>query len=99
VTAEVSRDGTRDARIVVDSEQDRLPVGVDGHATFDAIGLRRSRDSRPTESGREFTYDIEGGVDTLAKRVLDALRRYVTDGEWDEVRSSMPKELQTLVPA
>lgn len=33
------------------------------------------------------------------QRVLNALRRYVTEGEWDEVRSSLPKDLRTLVPA
>jgi uncharacterized protein (DUF2267 family) len=48
---------------------------------------------------REFTYDIDGGIDTLVQRVLHALRRYVTEGEWDEVRSSLPKDMQTLVPA
>jgi uncharacterized protein (DUF2267 family) len=48
---------------------------------------------------REFTFDIDGGIETLVKTVLDALRRYVTEGEWDEVRSSMPKDLQTLVSA
>lgn len=47
----------------------------------------------------EFTYDIEGGIKTLVKPVLHVLRRYVTEGEWDEVRSRMPKDLRTLVPA
>lgn len=48
---------------------------------------------------QEFIFDIEGGIDELVKTVLDALRRYVTEGEWEEVRSALPKDMQTLVPA
>jgi uncharacterized protein (DUF2267 family) len=47
----------------------------------------------------EFRYEVEGGVELLVTRVLDALRRYVTEGEWDEVRSTLPRDLRALVPA
>jgi uncharacterized protein (DUF2267 family) len=48
---------------------------------------------------QQFRYEVEGGVELLVTRVLDALRRYVTEGEWDEVRSSLPQDLRRLVPA
>jgi uncharacterized protein (DUF2267 family) len=47
----------------------------------------------------EFQYEVPGGIEQLVQRVLHALRRYVTEGEWEEVRSSLPKDLRTLVPA
>jgi uncharacterized protein (DUF2267 family) len=61
--------------------------------------MKMDKDEFVDRVRREFTYDIEGGIETLVKRVLHALRRYVTEGEWDEVRSTMPKDLRTLVPA
>jgi uncharacterized protein (DUF2267 family) len=45
----------------------------------------------------EFTYSVDGGVETLVKRVLRALRSYVTDGEWEDIRSSVPRDLATLL--
>jgi len=48
---------------------------------------------------QEFQYEVKGGIEQLVQRVLHALRRYVTEGEWEEVRSSLPKDLRTLVPA
>jgi uncharacterized protein (DUF2267 family) len=47
----------------------------------------------------EFRFEVPGGIELLVQRVLQALRRYVTEGEWDEVRSSLPKDLRELVPA
>jgi len=47
----------------------------------------------------EFQYEVPDGIEQLVQRVLHALRRYVTEGEWEEVRSSLPKDLRTLVPA
>jgi uncharacterized protein (DUF2267 family) len=41
----------------------------------------------------EFRYDVEGGVERLVQTVLQALRRHVTDGEWDDIVSGMPKDL------
>jgi uncharacterized protein (DUF2267 family) len=41
----------------------------------------------------EFRYDVEGGVERLVQTVLQALRRHVTDGEWDDIVSGMPRDL------
>jgi uncharacterized protein (DUF2267 family) len=47
---------------------------------------------------QEFPYDVEGGTEVLVERVLQALRRFVTEGEWQDVRSSMPKDLAAILP-
>src|SRR5918999_2299581 len=55
------------------------------------VPMKMSKQEFVDRVRREFTYDIEGGIETLVQRVMHALRRYVTEGEWEEVRSSMPK--------
>jgi uncharacterized protein (DUF2267 family) len=47
---------------------------------------------------REFPYDVEGGVEPVVQAVLRAMHRFVTDGEWEDVRATMPKDLAVLVP-
>jgi uncharacterized protein (DUF2267 family) len=63
-----------------------MPVKMDKHEFLDRVR-------------QEFRYEVEGGVELLVTRVLDALRRYAMNGEWDKVRSSLPQDLRTLVPA
>jgi uncharacterized protein (DUF2267 family) len=48
---------------------------------------------------REFPFEVEGGAELLAERVVQALRHYVSEGEWEDIRSSLPKELQQILPA
>ena len=47
---------------------------------------------------REFPYEVEGGLEPLVQTVLNALRAHVTEGEWEDIRASMPKELATILP-
>jgi uncharacterized protein (DUF2267 family) len=47
---------------------------------------------------REFTFDVEGGTEPLISTVLRALKRYGTEGEWEDVKASLPKELAAIVP-
>jgi uncharacterized protein (DUF2267 family) len=63
----------------------RVPVKM-----HDEEFLRRVR--------REFSYDVQGGIQPLIKTVLRALRGHVTEGEWDDIKTSMPKELATVLP-
>ncbi|MEW6475488.1 MAG: DUF2267 domain-containing protein [Actinomycetota bacterium] len=46
---------------------------------------------------REFTYEVEGGPELLVQRVVQAIRRFVTDGEWDDVRAGLPEDLRDLL--
>jgi uncharacterized protein (DUF2267 family) len=47
---------------------------------------------------RQFPYEVDGGMELLVQRVLGALRRYVTDGEWEDIKSSVPKDLASVLP-
>ena len=48
---------------------------------------------------RDFPYDLEGDVELLVRRTLGALRHYVTVGEWDDIRSGLPKDMAGILPA
>jgi len=37
-------------------------------------------------------------VERVVVAVLTALRRYITDGEWHDIRSTMPRELAAIMP-
>ena len=47
---------------------------------------------------QQFPYEIEGGIENLERTVLRALRRYITDGEWDDIKATLPKDLATALP-
>lgn len=47
---------------------------------------------------RDFPYDLEGDVELLVRRTLGALRHYVTVGEWDDIRSGLPKDMAEILP-
>jgi uncharacterized protein (DUF2267 family) len=63
----------------------RVPVKMDGD---EFLGRIR----------QEFPYDIQGGVQPLTQTVLHALRRHVTEGEWEDVKTGMPKEPASILP-
>jgi uncharacterized protein (DUF2267 family) len=47
---------------------------------------------------RDFRYDLDDGLEHLVRIVLNALRRYISDGEWQDVKSTMPKDLAGALP-
>ncbi|MDT7616610.1 MAG: hypothetical protein QOF00_4057, partial [Pseudonocardiales bacterium] len=46
----------------------------------------------------EFRYEVPGGAERLFEVVIDALRRFISEGEWQHVRASLPKDLATVLP-
>ncbi len=48
---------------------------------------------------REFPHEIEGDMARLVSTVLQALRQYVTEGEWQDIKSSISRDLRPLIPA
>jgi uncharacterized protein (DUF2267 family) len=46
---------------------------------------------------REFRYDDEIDVFQLTQTVLGALREHITDGEWQDIRSTLPSELAAIL--
>jgi uncharacterized protein (DUF2267 family) len=52
--------------------------------------LERVRSDLPFDAGDE--------AERLVQTVLSSLRRHVTDGEWDNVRATMPTDLAAALP-
>jgi uncharacterized protein (DUF2267 family) len=52
--------------------------------------LRRIRD--------DFPFELPDGIERLVGTTLEALRRHVTVGEWNDVRASLPKDLVAILP-
>lgn len=47
---------------------------------------------------REFRFRPDGGTELLVQRVLQALRDHITEGEWEDVKSSVPRDLASVLP-
>ncbi|SCG50397.1 DUF2267 domain-containing protein [Micromonospora halophytica] len=80
----------------------QLPVLVRG-IYFDGwqpdnVPIKLNRDDFLYEVRQGFPYDVEGGAERVTQVVLDTLRRHITQGEWEDVRSTMPKDMQQLIP-
>lgn len=47
---------------------------------------------------RQLPYEVEGGTELLVQRVLRALQVHVTEGEWEDIKSSVPRDLASVLP-
>jgi uncharacterized protein (DUF2267 family) len=62
------------------------------------VPVKMNREEFLARVRREFPFEVEGGVEPLVQRVLQSLRRHITDGEWEDVKSTMPKDLAAVLP-
>lgn len=62
------------------------------------VPMKMNRDEFMQRVREGFRYEIDGDTEQLVSTVLQALRHYITDGEWDDVKSVMPKELASAMP-
>jgi uncharacterized protein (DUF2267 family) len=46
----------------------------------------------------DFRYQVDGGMERLVRTVIQALRPQISDGEWEDVKSVMPKDLAVALP-
>ncbi|MEU1466388.1 DUF2267 domain-containing protein [Streptomyces sp. NPDC005727] len=46
----------------------------------------------------EFVHPVDGDMEQLVRTVLGALKSRITDGEWQDVKSVVPKDLKELLP-
>jgi uncharacterized protein (DUF2267 family) len=46
----------------------------------------------------EFPFEVPGGTERLVGTTLEALRRHITDGEWEDVRAGLPDDLVAVLP-
>ncbi|PWR13375.1 DUF2267 domain-containing protein [Micromonospora acroterricola] len=80
----------------------QLPILVRG-IYFDGwnpsdVPIKLNRDDFLYEVRQGFPYDVEGGPERVTQVVLDTLRRHVTQGEWQDVKDTMPKDLAQMLP-
>ncbi|MFG1889309.1 DUF2267 domain-containing protein [Micromonospora sp. NPDC049051] len=80
----------------------QLPVLVRG-IYFDGwkpqdVPIKLNRDDFLLEVRQGFPYDVEGGPERVVQVVLDTLRRHVTQGEWDDVKATMPRDMANIIP-
>ncbi|MEV4814001.1 DUF2267 domain-containing protein [Micromonospora avicenniae] len=80
----------------------QLPVVVRG-IYFDGwkpsdVPVKLNREDFLYEVRQGFPYDVEGGTERVVQVVLDTLRRHVTQGEWDDVKDTMPRDLARMMP-
>ncbi|MDB5166602.1 MAG: hypothetical protein JWM37_674 [Candidatus Saccharibacteria bacterium] len=62
------------------------------------VPLKMDREEFLRRVQQNFPYEIEGGMDKLVPTVLTALKEFVSEGEFDDIRSILPKDLVGLVP-
>jgi uncharacterized protein (DUF2267 family) len=62
------------------------------------VPVKMHRDEFLRHVRQEFPYDVPDGIDAVVRTVLGTLRHHITDGEWADIRSAMPKDLATLLP-
>jgi uncharacterized protein (DUF2267 family) len=61
------------------------------------VPVKMHRDEFLERIRREVPFEIEGGTELLVKRVLHAVQRYVTPGEWSDIESTLPKDLVAVL--
>jgi uncharacterized protein (DUF2267 family) len=57
------------------------------------VPMKMNRDEFMHRVRESIPYEIDGHTEQLVTTVLRALRHYISDGEWDDTKSVMPKEL------
>ncbi|GAA1821180.1 DUF2267 domain-containing protein [Planosporangium flavigriseum] len=62
------------------------------------VPVKMGREDFLNRVRQEFPYEVQGGTNELVTTVIQALKLYGTEGEWDHIRASMPKELAAVVP-
>jgi uncharacterized protein (DUF2267 family) len=46
----------------------------------------------------QLPYEVEGKVEELVQTTLQALRRHITEGEWADIKDSVPKDVAEVLP-
>jgi uncharacterized protein (DUF2267 family) len=62
------------------------------------VPVKMSRQEFLNRIQEEFRFDIDGGMEQLAYREMAALRQHITDGEWADVKSALPNDLEAVLP-
>ncbi len=63
-----------------------------------AVPVKMNREDFLARVRRDFPYTIEGDIPQLVDTVLQSLRQHITQGEWDDMKGTLPKDLATSLP-
>jgi uncharacterized protein (DUF2267 family) len=92
-------------RLTVEEASDlaaQLPVLVRGlyYEGWDPtrVPVKMSRDEFLDRVRRELGFDVDD-VEHLVSTVLFALGRYVTEGEWRDIKAILPRDLAEVIPS
>jgi uncharacterized protein (DUF2267 family) len=61
------------------------------------VPVKMNREEFLARVRREFPFEIKGDMEQLTQSVLRALREYITEGEWEDVKSTVPRELASIL--
>jgi uncharacterized protein (DUF2267 family) len=62
------------------------------------VPMKTHRDEFLARIRKEFPYEAPGGIERLFDKVVQALRRHITEGEWEDVRANLPKDVVAVLP-
>ena len=62
------------------------------------VPMKMHRDDFLARIRDEFPFEVPGGTERLAGTTIEALRRHITEGEWEDVRASLPEDLVAVLP-
>ena len=62
------------------------------------VPVKMHRDEFLARIRHEFPYEVPGGIERLFDTVVQALRRHITEGEWEDIRASLPKDIVAVLP-
>jgi uncharacterized protein (DUF2267 family) len=64
----------------------------------EAVPVKTNVDEFMERVRRECQLEVKGGTPRLVQVTLRALHRHITPGEWKDVKSSMPKDFESVLP-
>jgi uncharacterized protein (DUF2267 family) len=62
------------------------------------VPVKMHRDDFLERIREKFPYESPGGTERLVEVVIQALRCHITEGEWQNVRASLPKDMVAVLP-
>ena len=79
----------------------QLPMLVRGlyYAEWDPsrVPQKMSKDEFLQRVRQAFPYEVKGGMEHLVHTVIHSLRHHVTDGEWEDIKASVPRDLASVL--
>jgi uncharacterized protein (DUF2267 family) len=62
------------------------------------VPMKMHRDEFLARIRSEFPFEAPGGIERLFDTVIQALRRHITEGEWEDVKANLPKDVVAVLP-